>query len=338
MKIRESLIVLSLMLGTAIGAVAQDYYDDDIYYNADKARKEQAEKARKAAEERKKAAQPLPGSDMYVVNTGNNRDVDEYNRRYVTREVVDTTMNENGDFVYTRRIERFYNPDIVAASGNEDLQYNYYESLADQNSTNVNIYVTNPDPWYYSAWAPSWYYSWGYPYYYRSSWWGPSWSWSWNWGWGPSWSWGWGYPGWGYPGWGYPGGGWAWVPSRPYHPSVGGMITHRPNQGNYNNGYGPTYGGHRPGSATNRYNGTTQNGNRNENYNNGTQGGRRPGANTGNNNNNNNNSSRHNYDNSNRNSGFGNSGGRRSGSNFGGGGTYGGHRGGGGSTGGGRRR
>ncbi|MDE6265741.1 MAG: hypothetical protein K2M07_00125, partial [Muribaculaceae bacterium] len=206
MNIRKSLVISSLMLGTALCCVAQDYYDDDIYYNADKARKEQAEKAKKAAEAKRRASQPLPGSDQYTVFTDNNRNVDEYNRRNLTREVVDTTVNEQGDFVYTRRIERFYNPDIVAGSDNDNIKYNYYETIAEEQSAdpvNVNIYVNN-NPY---AWNYGWYYStWGDPFFYGPGWWGPSWSltwgpswaWgpSWSWGWGPSWAWGWG-PAWG---------------------------------------------------------------------------------------------------------------------------------------------
>lgn len=349
MNVRKSLAILSLVLGTAFSSVAQDYYDDDIYYNPEKAKKEQAEKAKKAAEAKRKANQPLPGSDQYVVYTDNTRNVDEYNRRYVNREVVDTTLNENGDFVYTRRIERFYNPEIVSGSGNEDLQYNYYEAQAEKESspTYVNVYVN--DPWYSNSWRYPYYYtSWGWdPYYWGPGWYGPSWSWSWNWGpswgWGPSWAWNWG------PGWGYLVGGWH--PAPPYRPSVGGMITHRPNHGNnYNYGYAPTYGGRRPGNMgngnyQNNTNGNYNNsGNHNNNYNGtGTTGGRRPGANRESNSNNNN-SNRHtynrDYNNSNNNSGssFGSSGGRRGGSGSGfGGGSTGGHRGGAGS-GGGRRR
>ena len=77
MNIRKSWLITSLMLGTALCSVAQDYYDDDIYYNADKARKEQAEKAKKAAEAKRLASQPLPGSDQYTVYTDNTRNVDE---------------------------------------------------------------------------------------------------------------------------------------------------------------------------------------------------------------------------------------------------------------------
>lgn len=351
MKLRNFWLVLSLMLGTALSSVAQDYYDDDIYFNADKAKKEQAEKARKAAEAKRKASQPLPGSDQYVVFTDNNRNVDEYNRRNLTPQAGDTAMIDTGDFTYTRRIERFYNPEIVSGSGNDDLKYNYYESVAESQAdpVNVNIYVTDINPWsswYYTGWRSPWYNSWWDSYYYNygPGWWGPSYawgwgpSWSWSWGWGPSWSWG--------PGWGYPVGGWG--PSYPYRPSVGGMITHRPHQGNYNSGYAPTYGGRRPGTAnngnsgSNRYNGnynTSGSHNNNSNYN-GTTGGRRPGANSGTQNNNSNSNHYNSNSNSNRNSGssFGTSGGRRPGAGSGfSGGSAGGHRGGAGS-GGGRRR
>ena len=176
MKLRKSWVTLSLILGTVFCSVAQDYYDDDIYYNADKAKKEKAEKAKKAAQAKQKANTPLPGSDQYVVFSDNSRDVDEYNRRYENSDAAAVNPSDDvQDFEYTRRIERFYNPEIVSGSDNEDLQYNYYESQADNQSSqvNINLYVTDPyydfwRPWYYSTWRSPWYYSgwgWGWPSY-----------------------------------------------------------------------------------------------------------------------------------------------------------------------------
>lgn len=248
---KKSLLFASLLL-VAPALFAQSYYDDDIYYDAAKAPKEkkvEKKKSRSAVSsdqgqyvtttegityyiDPNGSAYPvtqvdMPGSDTYLVNTGNTRDVDEYNRRYTPDALSDSTMMgpaAQSDFANTRLIEKFSNPDIVTASGDDTL-IELYESSS---SPEVNIYVGSPygyypfnsfyDPWFY---GPGWYSSWYSPYY-----WGPSWSWSWgwgpswSWGWGPSWSWGWG------PSWGW-GGGWA---PRPPHPSHGGNRPHYPGE------------------------------------------------------------------------------------------------------------
>ena len=214
---------------------AQGYYDDDIYFNATKVKKENAEKAKKAAEERaaanyvKNVSQDFPGADTYQITGDTTRDVDEYNRRGPSASsnysqgsaVTDSLLN--GDFAYTRRIERYHNPNIVEGSDDADLQYLYYNDeqelqKAAASVTQVNVYIDSPWGWswpYWTSryWGPSWSVNWGW----WPTWgWGPSWSWgwdpfwagSWGWsiGWGPGWGFGWNY-GWGWgPGWGY--GGW----------------------------------------------------------------------------------------------------------------------------------
>ncbi|MDE6514244.1 MAG: hypothetical protein K2L05_08690, partial [Muribaculaceae bacterium] len=212
--LRRMFALAAVAMLTAGSASAQGYFDDDIYFDAKKAKKEKAEKAEKA--EKLQKQQPVKAaatveSSVADYGTGSTRAVDEYNRRgsYKPQQAATTDLGEN--FQYTRRIERFSNPDIVISSNDPDLQY--YYSYADDElagstgtaSPTLNIYVSNPDPWdnymnryfYDSAWAwavrPAWYYSnpwWSYNY------WGPTWSWSispsWSWGpsWGPSWGWG----------------------------------------------------------------------------------------------------------------------------------------------------
>lgn len=264
----KSLLTLAIIAGVSTTASAQSYYDDDIYYDAEKARKERAEKKLNQAKQKENNrnhslyGSPLPGSDSYHVYTDNNRDVDEYNRRNQSHSHIDSSAvdGQTGDFAYTRRIERFYNPDVVAGSNDNDLKEYYYESQVENPSTTINLIVQpdygwyspyyytswrNPwytpawgwyDPWYSPAWGPSFSFSWG---------WGPAWSWGPSWAWGPSWGWG---PGWG-PSWGGP----SWGGGRPYNPRHPGALGHLPN------GSGAPAVGSRPSINSNRHPGANNN-------------------------------------------------------------------------------
>lgn len=335
--------VLALIAIAVIGSssmVAQSYYDDDIYYNPDKVKKEKVEKQKQSAtNEPVNTASFIKGSDSYVVYSNNNRDVDEYNRRNVTPSQADSTaINGNTDFKYTRRIERFYNSDVVEGSDDEKLRDYYYASQIEPETTTINLIVTPDYGWYspfYSGWYNPWYYSsWCYwdPWY-GPGWWGPSYAW--NWGWGPSWSWGWG-PAWG-PSWNWGWGG-SWIPShgRPYRRPVGAMATHRPAVGT---GYRPNSGGGRRGPVVNSNRQPSYNHNNNSGYNPGNYntGGQRRGGNVRPSNSNSNRDYNINHNNSNS---SWDSGSRRGGSSIGSGSSFGGgSRSGGGARGtGGRRR
>ncbi len=255
---RRMLLIAGVFALLSAGAAAQGYYDDDIYFDASKAKKE---KAVKAAESGVAVRTGSSAASVADAQSGSTRNVDEYNRRGSYKPVKETATDLGDNFTYTRRIEQFSNPDIVAASNDDELKY-YYNYADDElaGSTGsaspsvINIYVNNPDPWEYmwrsyyypSAWSwavrPSYcYYNpwWGY------DWWGPSWGcgpvWgsSWGWGWphhhGPSWSWGW-TPGWGgwypsyapqkpanRPGWGGPG-----VSGTHGRPMAGSSVGRRP--------------------------------------------------------------------------------------------------------------
>lgn len=226
--------------------LAQSYYDDDIYYDADRAKKEQDEALRKRVQANYVPNQAVdyPGADTYTVNSGSTRDVDEYNRRNLPYAADTLRFNADGTetFACTRNIERFHNPDVVSGSADDDLQYLYYTEQQ-QPQTSVNIYVDglywNPYRYgyrsYWSVYDPWYSWSWGWGPYYDPYWnwgWGPSWSWSW--GWGPGW-----YPGhcWG-PGWGpapAPGHGWG----HRWHASSGAS---RPHYNYAGGGYRPSYG------------------------------------------------------------------------------------------------
>ncbi len=232
------LLTAALFASVSSLAMAQGYYDDDIYYDASKKKTEK--KAQKQADKSNaQAAYMVTGNrqvadyqaaDTYDVPATSSLDVDvdAYNRRYPTQSAAASAASaaDNGDYTYTQRIERFHNPDIVTGSNDDELKETYAYAL--QQPQNINVYVIEANPWG-AYWGPSW--SWGFnsPWYWNSwygpsygwgwnSWaWDPYWSWGWNsWTWGPSWSWG--GPAWG-PGWG-PGWGPAWGPAVAWRPST----------------------------------------------------------------------------------------------------------------------
>ncbi|MCM1483202.1 MAG: hypothetical protein NC043_02630 [Muribaculaceae bacterium] len=313
MNTKITALIISMLMGGVTFASAHSYDDDDIYYNPSKATKTKA-KEKKTYTQRANGVilypvQDYPAADTYTVpaTASSNRSVDEYNRRgiFATGAKPDATDSTSTDaFVNTRRIERFYNPDIVVSSADDELVQYYYAEPA-----NVNIIVNAPDywgypyygsawawgnPWYWNSWGPSWSWSWGWnnPWYWNS--WGPSWSWSW--GWGPAWAWG---PSWG-PAWSW---GWgpAWTPSR--RPGAVGHVRpaytggrpggtaagYRPGRGynntvTGNNGYRQGRGNIRGAQDSNRYSPTTRPGyntNQNSNQNNNNNG-YRPGNTRGN--------------------------------------------------------
>lgn len=250
--ISKRVSALAIAASVCAVAMAQSYYDDDIYYDASKTKTVKTQKTQTTNASRNVSGSSVSGdylpADNYNVSMVNSRnvDVDTYNRRgqFLVQDENASENIENGDFTYTQRIERFHNPDVVSGSGDTELKEVY--SYAMQQPQNINIYVIDNDPWNY--YGPSWSWRYGNPWYWDTfypsyAWgWGPSWNWSWTWGpsyawgWGPSWSW---HPGWGHaPGW-HPAPGWgpahAWQPSRPSwsprphnYVGAGSASAHRP--------------------------------------------------------------------------------------------------------------
>lgn len=283
MKLKRFSIFLTGLLASITVASAQSYYDDDIYYNASKATKKESTQKKQTTNNSNYynaatygngtatvVVADYPSADNYTVNGTRNISVDEYNRRGVFATDSLSSDTTSTDFQYTRRIEQFYNPQIVSGSGDEELANIYY-----MEPETVNVYVNTPSSyWGYDYFYPS--IAWSSPYYYNNYWrwnsgwywnswydpywawnwgpgWGPSWAWGPSWGWGPAWgpSWGWN-PGWG-PSWGWGGGG---RPSNPRHPGVNG---YRPSNNHFagNNGGISTRPGYVNGG---RHQGTTGNG------------------------------------------------------------------------------
>lgn len=286
MKSKFTAAILSLfVLGAAspFEAKAQNFYDDDIY-DASKPVEKPA-KTEKPAKSVSAPAQTIPslsgtgyyyGGDgniypeykaagSYSYNSGNTRDVDEYNRRGIfARSTPDSIPADSLSdyFAYTRRLERFHNPDIVDGSTDEELKELYYTENQAPCTTTINLYVQDTWPYYnpyrWGYFGPSWSFSWGFGYRPWVNW---GWGWGyydpyWSWGpaWGPAWAWGpvWG-PSWG-PSWGW-GPYWGWAPRR--QTGIGSSMTHRPvYAGSHGTrpragvGSRPGVSGYRPGSGT----------------------------------------------------------------------------------------
>lgn len=279
---------VTLLLGMPERTLAQDY-DDDIYYNPSKP----AVPQKKSKTIKYTPTPDYPAADTYSQAyqsatagvTSNMRDIDEYNRRGIfapvdTADARVVNADTLGDFLYTRRIEAFHNPDVVTSTGNQDLIDYYYsqgyqQGLDDGTVTNITVNSVDPFWWPGYNWYgyPGWRWRVGYydPWYWNSWAWGPSWSWGWgpSWSWGPSWGWDWGWgPSW-HPGWHNPGvgGNTAWRPSpgasRP-HASTGSWSGHRPSASGASSATGTASGFTRPGNmGRGRYTYTgTQSGNR----------------------------------------------------------------------------
>lgn len=256
--------IIAVVAFLSVTATAQDYYDD-IYGGARKSRPAK----QKTVDYQ---TQDYAPADSYAPSGSLNMDVDTYNRRgqfLVSDSVASDTASMGDTFAYTRRIERFHNPEVVTESGDTTLCDYYYSSPA---QSEVNIYLVDNSPYYPYSWA--WRY--GNPWYWNvygpayvgwGSWWGGwyapfwydpyPWGWSWGWTWTPGWG-GWG-PGW-RPGWGPSV---AWRPSTP-----GASRPHRPTTGsgmNSGRGYGNHYAGNtnrpgnmgRPLSGNNSFSGST---------------------------------------------------------------------------------
>lgn len=281
MKINRILLTLAGIVAVTSAATAQSFFDDDIYYDASKDKS--TPKTSKTIRQTYSTPSTVivaeyPSADTYTVNGTRRISIDDYNRRGIFAK--DSLSNDTTatDFAYTRRIEQFYNPEIVSGSGDQELANIYY-----MEPERVNIYVNTPSAyWGYDYFYPhfSWYSPyWSFNWRWNSPWYWDSWHdpyWSWNWGWGPAWgpSWGWGHPGWGWgPAWG-PSWGWGHPGCGPSHP------VNRPNVPGYRPGNNrPAYGNNTSGII----NGGRRQQIRNSNsgsYNRPSTNGRRPGVST----------------------------------------------------------
>ena len=135
-----------LSLGTLVQA--QDF--DDIYYDGSESPKP-TEKVITTPVRTSQVSSATMGTTprryRIPVNTGSSaaRSDDEYNRRgaysrdaRVDTLAADSSYMDEGKFANTERIERFYNPDVVNGSGDDELITLYYDT-----TPTVNIVVGN---------------------------------------------------------------------------------------------------------------------------------------------------------------------------------------------------
>lgn len=282
MKLRVLTLLGVLALGAGTVIHAQDY--DDIYYDGNKTATEVKKETKRVETRTTRTEVPTRYKVTVEKNYQTDRDVDEYNRRggiYAQPEndtlYLDAPDYESqGTFGNTQRIERFYNPDIVVLSNDDELVELYYDNAPTVNLVIGSNYGFSPrfgwgfgyssywydpwyslydpfwDPWYYSGW-----YGWHRPYYSWGGWYSP-WhysSWSWGWGWHGGWH-GW-YDPWARP-WGHHGPH-MWSYGNIYH-NTGNRYWHRDNRlpgdhrsllsGSSRRGSGFSSGGTRSGVRT----------------------------------------------------------------------------------------
>ncbi|MBQ7205657.1 MAG: hypothetical protein IJS04_07430 [Muribaculaceae bacterium] len=244
-----------MMALTAGPLFAQDY--DDIYYDASKPATVKTTVVKPA----KTIAVYGEVPENYKVVSSNNyraeRDVDEYNRHGVEYDSLSYEVDINGDTIFedafanTRRIERFYNPDIVILSDDDDLVELYYDESptinlvvgSDWGYGNYYGWASSYYPWY-TGWYEPWYV--GYGWYGAYGWYSPwSWHYPWYYGYYSNWHWGWHYSPWYRTGWGW-GHPYGWGHHWYSNPTYYGHTTP------HYNGHSWRAGGHRQGLAANR--------------------------------------------------------------------------------------
>lgn len=194
-------------------ASAQNYYDDDIYFDPSKATKKEQKSVNTSYDNAYGNYTTItttptgttitnyPGPETYTVVTTNTRDVDEYNRRggYESADLSqDLAVVSSDPYYYSRQLARFDNPDLLTQINDSIAQE---IALSDPEIINVTInnYSTgyNSPNYWLNPWP--WSYRWGYGYssywsnlYWNSVWYpGLSWTWAcdpfWGWGWNPGW-------------------------------------------------------------------------------------------------------------------------------------------------------
>ena len=117
-NISRRCLALVALASLTSAAIAQNYYDDDIYYDASKAKKEQKKEIskRQSADTGRRsyivsgntAVGDYAPADTYTVPASSalNVDVDAYNRRgqFLVQDSVGAAADNDADFAYTQRI------------------------------------------------------------------------------------------------------------------------------------------------------------------------------------------------------------------------------------------
>ena len=228
MSMKKNVIVMLVLACLPLWMVAQNT-NDDLYFipkkKVEKKKKEVVETKSVPTTEYVTAGTPVVVKDV----KGNVRDVDEYNRRYTSR---DNYFSMENDTLYIE--EKPYNERGEWVNGFDGTQsdYEYAMRIIRFRNPSYAIPVSSPLYWDIVYGSPSWewnvfndgFYAYVFPTFSNSLWWDWHWNWSWNWGWGPSWHYGWHHPYWSF--------GAHW-----HHPHYGYHYSHH-----YHYGWGGTGG------------------------------------------------------------------------------------------------
>ena len=288
---KKSVLISLLMACLPFLVMAQS--NDDLYFIPKKKTEKKVTSgipAKVVIEKEKKptTVYAAPGSTVVVKDVkGNVRDVDEYNRRYTSR---DNTFSMENDTLYIE--EKPYNERGEWVNGFEGSQsdYEYAMRIIRFRNPRYAIPVSSPLYWDVVYALPSWewnvfddgYYAYVFPTYTNRLWWDWRFDYSWGWGWRSPWY----YNSWYYGGWyphhhhhwhvghhhhhyphyawggvgGYWGGGHGWNGSSARNPGI--------HAGRYTNNYGHNYG---TSGSSNRRVVTAGNRNSRDNYVNGVR-------------------------------------------------------------------
>lgn len=229
MKTNKLILLLGMLLtmGGSLYAQNEDPYVDDVYNTRGRIVKDYKTGTKKGAQDLEEARRDAYAQEVSegVYPIASDAELEAYNRRRqgdvqkaeVKRQAkVERKRRPHrcaGPGVYSRRLSRFYDPDVRVRNADEvniyidDYGchgYEYDRGCYDDGNAYVNLYVGGSSCWgVYDPWWPNSYYPWytGWDYY-------PGWGWSWHWGWrGPRWG---GWYGWYGPSYPYPGWGWDW--------------------------------------------------------------------------------------------------------------------------------
>jgi hypothetical protein len=184
MKTSKWYIGIFLLFFSCSVIAQNDAFGDDIYVSTKNKKHKPAEMEEKTIKEKKE-------NPIVVTARLSERDVDEYNRRYVEadnyiNESADTIADNYKDGELTQRIIKFHDPSKIMIVGADNLTIYYdgknYELNFEDTDTqgiNINYYgeyaypYYRTSPWYYGSMYSPWRYSW----YYRGydPWWYNNW-------------------------------------------------------------------------------------------------------------------------------------------------------------------
>ena len=219
MSMKKSVLVSLLMVCLPLFVMAQS--NDDLYFIPKKKTEKKVTSGTPAKVVIEKEKTPTtvyaePGSTVVVKDVkGNLRDVDEYNRRYTSRE---NTFSMENDTLYIE--EKPYNERGEWVNGFEGSQsdYEYAMRIIRFRNPRYAIPISSPRYWEVVYTLPSWewnvfddgYYAYAFPTYSNRLWW--NWRFNYSWGWRSSWY----YNSWYGPGYWY-GGYWGGWPHYHHH-------------------------------------------------------------------------------------------------------------------------